>query len=115
MVNKALRWMGTPYEYGGTGQYGIDCSSLVQHAFADCNYRLPRTAAEQFEVGEPVDTDHLQPGDRLYFSASGSRIDHTGLYIGNGLFVEASGHFGHVVVSSLYEARCWNIYKGARR
>ena len=114
-VAQALRWLGTPYEYGGTGRNGIDCSSLVQHAFAACGYHLPRTAAEQAQVGSPVDPANLQAGDRLYFSASGTRIDHTGLYMGNGLFVQASGHAHSVVVSSLYEPRCWNIFVGARR
>lgn len=115
MVLAALKWLGTRYVYGGEGRNGIDCSSLVQHAFADCGYRLPRTAAEQARVGRPVDPANLQPGDRLYFSASGTRIDHTGLYMGNGQYVQASGRGRAVIVSNLFEPHSWNIFVCARR
>ncbi len=115
MVAQALGWLGTPYVYGGEGRRGIDCSSLVQHSFRACGYRLPRTAAEQAKVGTAVANGDWLPGDRLYFSASGSRVDHTGLYMGNGLFVHASGSGRAVIVSRLSDRRNWNIYVGARR
>ena len=114
-VRNALTYMGTRYVYGGTSRRGIDCSSLVQHAYRTAGVRLPRTAAQQARVGKPVATENLQPGDRLYFSASGRRIDHTGLYMGNGLFVHASGSARKVTVSKLSDRRLWNIYVGARR
>jgi cell wall-associated NlpC family hydrolase len=57
----------------------------------------------------------LRAGDRLYFSASGSRVDHTGLYMGDGLFVHASGSGRQVMVSNLFTPRNWNIFVGARR
>jgi len=114
-VAQALRWLGTPYLYGGTGRRGIDCSSLVQHSFAACGIMLPRTAAQQARVGVAIAPADLRAGDRLYFSASGTRIDHTGLYMGNGLFVQASGSGRRVMVSNLFEHRNWNIFVGARR
>jgi cell wall-associated NlpC family hydrolase/murein DD-endopeptidase MepM/ murein hydrolase activator NlpD len=114
-VGQALRWLGTPYVYGGTTTRGIDCSSLVQHSFAACGMQLPRTAAQQARIGTAVEAANLQAGDRLYFSASGTRIDHTGLYMGDGLFVHASGSGRRVMVSNLFEPRNWNIYVGARR
>jgi len=114
-VASALGWLGTPYVYGGEGRRGIDCSSLVQHAFAANGVRLPRTAAEQARVGMNVPTDQLQPGDRLYFSASGTRIDHTGLYMGDGLFVQASGSGHAVIVSNFSDSWNYNIFVCARR
>jgi cell wall-associated NlpC family hydrolase len=115
MVSQALRWLGTPYRYGGTTRRGIDCSALVKTAFAQCGYNLPRTAAQQAKVGAAVAPAQLKAGDRLYFSASGSRIDHTGLYMGDGLFVHASGSGRQVMVSNLFTPRNWNIFVGARR
>ncbi len=115
MVANALGWLGTRYVYGGTTRRGIDCSALVKTAFASCGYRLPRTAAQQATVGAAVQPANLKAGDRLYFSASGSRIDHTGLYMGDGLFVHASGSGRQVMVSNLFTPRNWNIYVGARR
>ena len=115
MVSQALKWLGTRYRYGGTTRNGIDCSALVQNSFKACGYNLPRTAAQQATVGSAVEPAQLRSGDRLYFSASGTRIDHTGLYMGNGLFVHASGSGRQVMVSNLYEPRNWNIFVGARR
>ncbi len=114
-VTQALTWLGTRYVYGGTSRNGIDCSSLVQHAFGAIGKRLPRTAAEQSRVGAPVDPANLRAGDRLYFSASGSRVDHTGLYMGDGKFVHASGRGRQVMVSNLFDRAHWNIFVGARR
>ncbi|HEX8551387.1 MAG TPA: NlpC/P60 family protein [Abditibacteriaceae bacterium] len=115
VVAQALTYMGTPYVYGGSSRRGIDCSALVQNSFRSCGYRLPRTAAQQSKVGQKVEAAELREGDRLYFSASGSRVDHTGLYLGNGLFVHASGSGRSVIVSNLYDKRNWNIFVGARR
>jgi cell wall-associated NlpC family hydrolase len=64
---------------------------------------LPRTAAEQARIGIPVSFADLRPGDRLYFAIRGGRIDHCGIYIGNGLFIHASGRHDAVVISSLSE------------
>ena len=120
-VSQALSWLGTRYVYGGTTRRGIDCSSLVQHSFAAIGKRLPRTAAEQSKIGQAVPTPlenpgrYLQPGDRLYFSASGTRVDHTGLYMGDGKFVHASGRGRQVMVSNLFDRAHWNIFVGARR
>lgn len=114
-VAQALTWLGTRYVYGGTGRNGIDCSALVMRSFAAVGRRLPRTAAEQSKVGSPVDPSDLRAGDRLYFSASGTRIDHTGLYMGNGRFVHASGRGRQVMVSNLFDRAHWNIFVSARR
>jgi cell wall-associated NlpC family hydrolase len=115
VVAQALSWLGTPYVYGGESRHGIDCSALVQNSFRSCGYRLPRTAAEQARVGSPVAPADLRAGDRIYFSASGTRIDHTGLYMGNGLFVHASGRGRRVMVSNLFDKHNWNIFVCARR
>jgi cell wall-associated NlpC family hydrolase len=114
LLQVAYKCMGIPYKYGGTSNNGIDCSSFVQQCFGALGYRLPRTAAEQFNVGMPV-TDVLQPADRLYFAKNGGRISHTGIYIGNGYFIHASSSNRGVVVSNLREAMYTRMYAGARR
>lgn len=114
-VRYALRWLGTPYRYGGESTSGIDCSSLVQKSFASTGRKLPRVSRDQAKVGQKIAPENLQPGDRLYFSASGTHVDHTGIYMGNGLFVHASGGAHKVTVSRLSDKRNWNIFVGARR
>ncbi|MEZ8218382.1 LysM domain-containing protein [Candidatus Fervidibacteria bacterium JGI MDM2 SSWTFF-3-K9] len=104
IVAEAMKYLGVPYKYGGTSPIrGLDCSAFVQRVFAARGVRLPRTAAEQAKVGISVHPSDLRPGDRLYFAVKGNRIDHCGIYIGNGLFIHASGRHDAVVISSLYE------------
>lgn len=114
-IQHALRWLGTRYVYGGQSNKGIDCSSLMQKSFAAAGTKLPRVSRDQAKVGQAVSPENLQPGDRLYFSSSGTHVDHTGLYMGDGLFVHASGGARKVVVSRLSDKRNWNIFVNARR
>lgn len=114
-ISTALTWMGTPYVYGGESRSGIDCSSFVQHVFSSNGISLPRTAAQQAKVGTSIATSDLQAGDRLYFSSSRTYIDHTGIYIGNGKFIHASGSRRGVTISDLSEPFYQRIYVGARR
>lgn len=116
IVAEAMRYLGCPYKYGGTDpRTGIDCSAFVQLVFKKVGMKLPRTASEQFKVGVPVPVDQLQPGDRLYFSRSGTKIDHTGIYIGGGQFIHATSRYGRVTISSLFDPYYWRIFVGARR
>lgn len=104
VVQDAMRYLGVPYRYGGTSPVGgLDCSAFVQQVFARRGIRLPRTAAEQARVGFSVSPADLRPGDRLYFAVRGKRVDHCGIYIGNGLFIHASGRHDAVVISHLSE------------
>ena len=115
IVQEAYRYLGTPYRYGGHLPYNVDCSLLLQTAFAARGIRLPRTAAAQFEVGRSVGLSELLPGDRLYFVSRSGRINHTGLYIGNSRFIHASARRGCVAVDSLNSRAYWTRFCGARR
>ncbi len=84
-----LNW---PYNYGGTGSKGIDCSAMLQKAFAQAGANLPRTAAAQSLVGQTISMDNLSRGDRLYFHMKGDRIDHCGIYLGGNKFIHASSN-----------------------
>ena len=115
VIQEAYRYLGVSYVWGGNGFRGIDCSGLVQQAYRKVGVSLPRVSRDQFTVGRAVPYTDLQAGDRLYFASEGTRIDHTGMYIGNGQFIHASGRHRQVVVSNLFDPRYWKIYVGARR
>jgi len=102
VINEAFRYLGLPYRYGGSLPYNIDCSLFVQRVFAANGYHLPRTAAEQSQIGVAVSYNDIRPGDRLYFDMkSDGRIGHTGIALGNGQFIHASSNRGCVAVDNL--------------
>lgn len=115
LLQTAYQYLGVKYVWGGTSDTGLDCSGFVQKVFRAMGINLPRTAAEQFTCGMPVSMEQLAGGDRLYFQSDTGRINHTGIYIGNGYFIHASGSANKVVVSRLDEGKYTRIYAGARR
>ena len=55
IVAEAAKQIGVPYVWGGTSPtQGFDCSGLVQYTFSQLGISLPRTAAQQEQVGTPV-------------------------------------------------------------
>lgn len=114
---EAARYHGTPYKWGGNDLYkGIDCSGFVKKLYGMIGISLPRTAAEQALVGQPITRlEDLQPGDRLYFwEKKRNKIGHTGIYTGNGYFYHSSVGKGGVDQDYLSE-RWLKILVAARR
>ncbi|MGI5202350.1 C40 family peptidase [Spirillospora sp. CA-108201] len=69
-----LRWLGTPYSWGGrgpsgpsygtahgAGTKGFDRSGLTQYALAQAGIRLPRVAADQYNAGTHIRHQPPQP------------------------------------------------------
>jgi len=115
IVNTALGFLGVPYRWGGITSRGMDCSGFVQKVFSLNGVRLPRTASEQAKVGKAVPLDQLRMGDRLYFSSKKGNIDHTGIYLGNGLFIHSASSKGGVSVDNIYDQKWQKMMVGARR
>lgn len=94
MIELSRRFIGLPYTWGGTSSFGYDCSGFVQMLCRRRGVLLPRDAAPQakWSGAAPVERAQLQPGDLLYFGRSAEKITHTGLYIGDGKFINATAH-----------------------
>jgi cell wall-associated NlpC family hydrolase len=116
-LRDAFSYLGVPYVWGGEGRNGLDCSAFVRNVFATQGVRLPRHSGDQIAVGREVQGPELRAGDRLYFDCSSRRsgIDHTGIYLGNGLFIHASGGKGQVTVDSIFKSLYYNGLVAARR
>jgi cell wall-associated NlpC family hydrolase len=111
VVAIAMRYLGTPYVWGGASPGGFDCSGLVAYVYAQVGVSLPHYTGAQWTMGVPVSRGDLQPGDLVFFDGLG----HVGLYIGGGQFIHAP-HTGDVVrISSLDESGYSSSYVGARR
>ncbi|MEU0989745.1 MULTISPECIES: C40 family peptidase [unclassified Streptomyces] len=92
--------VGDAYVMGATGPNSWDCSSLVRAAFRQVNIELPRVSQDQSTAGRQVGTSNLQVGDILYWGAAGSAY-HTGVYIGDGKYLDAANPSKGVVIQDL--------------
>jgi murein DD-endopeptidase len=89
LAQAALAQLGSPYRYGGATPEGFDCSGLVLHVHQRAGIGVPRTAAQQFRAARPIDITELEPGDLVFFRTQRRKVDHVGVYVGEGQFVHA--------------------------
>lgn len=110
VLKEAYKFLGTPYKYGGTTSSGLDCSGLVINAFDAIGFQMPRISRDQATQGKEVRLNDVKEGDLVFFSTSGSKINHVGIVenVKNGevFFIHSSTSKG-VIVSSIEETY-WN-------
>jgi len=108
IVASALRWLGTPYLWGGVTLGGVDCSGFVQALGRLHGVPLPRDAELQVAVGTRVDPgrdfEHLRAGDLLFFTEVPGRITHVGLSMGGPRLIHSSLSNGGVATNDLCAA-----------
>ncbi|ERK52422.1 C40 family peptidase [Leptotrichia sp. oral taxon 879] len=101
-------WKGTKYSLGGDSENGMDCSALTRRVYREVyGYELPRQTVQQVKVGTHVSKENLKPGDIVFFRPE-EKNNHTAVYLGDTLFINASASKG-VVISTL-ENTYWNKY-----
>lgn len=107
-LRAALTQRGKPYIWGAAGPDSYDCSGLVEWAFAQEGISLPHYTGSLWNSGMHVSKANLEPGDLVFFFAD---ISHVGLYLGNGLMVDAPSSGQVVQVQPVF----WDSYVGAVR
>ncbi len=103
-LHAAESQIGVPYVWGGeTPGQGFDCSGLVQWAWAQAGFTIPRTTESQYPAMRHVPLGALQPGDLLfYYNLDGDHVvDHVVMYAGSGPWgtstIIAAAHSGTTV------------------
>jgi hypothetical protein len=91
-IELSRRFLGVPYTWGGTSSFGYDCSGFTQMLCRRRGTLIPRDADVQaaWQGVVPVKCEDLKPGDLLFFGSAADRITHTGMYIGEGQFINAT-------------------------
>ncbi len=88
----ALKFINSPYLWGGRIPSGIDCSGFTQLAYKISNTEISRNSADQANEGVEIDfIDNTIPGDLVFFDNSQGKISHVGMIISKGLVIHASG------------------------
>lgn len=88
----AMKFINSPYIWGGRIPSGLDCSGLTQLAYKIFNIPIPRDASVQSAEGKMIDfIDEAIPGDLAFFDNGRGKISHVGMVLSKGLIIHASG------------------------
>ena len=116
IVTIAERYLGVRYLWGGNNpDDGFDCSGFVQYVYAQIGVKLPHYAATQYAKTQHIDGSEVEPGDLVFFEPRADGPGHVGIYVGDGIFIEAP-HTGDVVkFESVADEAALVGYVGATR
>lgn len=116
-----MKYLRTPYRYGGTTSRGFDCSGFTSHVYREFGYNLDRSSRDQAKQFPAVSKRDLKTGDLVFFEgrSHNGNVGHVGIVTenkGNGefKFIHASVNKG-VIVSSSNEAYYASRYLKAGR
>jgi cell wall-associated NlpC family hydrolase len=92
LADTALKFINSPYIWGGRIPSGIDCSGLTQLVYKIHGIGIPRDSWQQAETGEPISfISEARVGDLVFFDNEGlvihasgrvriDTIDHQGIF-----------------------------------
>lgn len=107
-VADAVEWAKTvaaddtyAYVWGGNGRQdgGYDCSGFTSAVYRRLGIALPRTAAQQQQVGVGVDRSDLKAGDLIFY---GTPAYHVAIYAGNDWMVSADDYASGINYEPIY-------------
>jgi len=113
-AGNALKMVGKPYRYGGSGPAGFDCSGLVQYSYKQAGVSLPRGTDDLLRTSVPLRGMHLRRGDLLFFDQEGKKKSHVGIYLGDGRFVHAPSS-GKAVRTDRLDSTYWKKHLSEAR
>lgn len=93
--------IGTPYQYAGASEAAVDCSGLVVYCYAQMGIDLPHSSYTLCSVGTEVAIEDIRPGDIICWDNQGGSCGHVGIYIGDGMMVDARGENEGVIYGTL--------------
>ena len=106
VVATAMKYLGARYSFGGSSpSTGFDCSGFVYYVLNSAGEPIARDIVSQLNSGPRVSTSELRPGDLVFFSNTYKPgLSHSGIYVGNGKFINAENERTGVVISELWSS-----------
>ncbi len=99
----AMKFIGVPYLWGGTSDFGFDCSGFVQRLYRFVGWELPRNSDQQRDFTKTVDGfENAKVGDLIFFKG------HVALYLGGGNIIHANGHMASVSFDNLFDGSSYS-------
>lgn len=97
MIKFSKHFIMVPYLWGGTSDFGFDCSGFIQRLFKfSNNIIIPRNSKDQMEYSQTVSGfENAKKGDLIFFKG------HVALYLGNYKIIHANGHYSSVTINDL--------------
>jgi len=95
-------YLGKPYVWAEEGPDAFDCSGLTYNIYGSMGIDIPRIAREQAKMGRTIPFSKLEYGDLIFFGNTNKRskrINHVGIYLGDGWFAHASSKARKVTIS----------------
>ena len=95
-------YLGKPYVWAEEGPDAFDCSGLTYNIYGSMGLDIPRVAKEQAKMGKTIAFKDLLYGDLIFFgniNKHSKRINHVGIYLGDGWFAHASSKVRKVTIS----------------
>lgn len=94
---RGIRDGGVADTYGDYNKVGFDCSGLMIYAFAGIGISLPHYTGYQYTAGTQIPSSQMRRGDMIFYGPNASQ--HVGLYLGDGMMLEAPQSGSHVKIS----------------
>lgn len=118
IINLAKSLQGkVTYEFGtrNPARLIFDCSSFTEYVFEKYGVDLKWGTRYQQYAGSAVSKSNLKKGDLVFFGTSSkTKVNHVGIYIGNGQFIHNKPSAG-VAINSLNTGYWKDHYIKARR
>lgn len=106
VASVALQYQGVPYVFGGNTPAGFDCSGLVSFVYAQFGIALPHSVSGIAAMGTPISIEAALPGDIVTLPG------HNGIYLGNGMFIDAPDYGDVVRVRPIYDSNFYIVRIG---
>ena len=112
--------LGKPYVWGAAGPNSFDCSGLVTYALREAGSTTGRLNAQGFSQNgswqKITNMAEMEPGDLIFYhNAKRTKVGHVGVYIGDGMMIDASSSNGKIVERSCFTDYWQSHFVCARR